>query len=396
MSVAWVGLGVSVIGGIASSNKQDKANQASADWSKQMYANSQNYFNQQAGLNEGFYAMGMDMLWSDRAHMTPSMASASMATAYEMEAYKAETYQAEMDGFLEAFKDASESADLSLDTFTRRYGQIMDNLEQSILDADRERFAASGRERLMLDADTMKKNLNNSIARAGLTRSGVTMEMQSRMDMDIARQAREIDVNSYAQAGQLQAAGTQALGGLTQLRESIAARGEAYDIGRGQGILQTNMFNAQQQQQGSQFNARQQQEASRVNAQNQTNVSMQNASNKTNVSLANAGARNQASMFNAGVDNSQKTSIANAYLGRAQSGYNAANSFYSGVGQQGASGVANTYNNMATGYGQDAAGYAKFGGYLMNNAMNGPSNYNGNSSAYNWYMGTTSNDGTKY
>jgi hypothetical protein len=414
------------------SNKQSQASQASVDWSKQMYGNSVNFFNSQQGRNEGLWSAGTNVLrrpaptvegsymegsYADVQYASAAMASASLAEAfmaesYDMEAFRAEAYRVEMDGFLASFKEATESADLSLDTFNRRYGAIMDNLQQAVLDVERERFASQGREQLMLDADNWKKNLDDSIAKAGLARSGVTLEMQQRMDMEIGRQARAVDVNSYAQSGQLQAQTVGALGGLTALRESIASRQEAIALGRGQGQLNASMQNAALKTQVSQQWAANQQQASMVNAQNKTNVSLANAQNKTNVSMHNsnmltnvslanaaaqtkvsmfnAGAYNQNSMFNASVDNAvsqfnasvdnsvnmfntsnainQQNALASAYLNRAQSGFNAESSFYSGVGQAGASGVGNAYSNQATAYGNAAAGWAQAAGYTFGKA----------------------------
>ena len=420
---------------IYNSNKQSQANQASVDWQKQMYANGVNYFQGQEGMNNAMWRSGIsalrrpvptvagsymtgsyaDVSYASASHATASLAESFDATAYDMEAFRAEAYRVEMDGFLASFKEASESADLSLDTFNRRYGQIMDNLQQSVLDVERERFAATGKEQLMLDADTYRKNLEDSIAKAGLARSGVSLEMQERLNMQIAQQGRNVEVNSYAQAGQLQAQTTGALSGLTALRESIASRQEAISLGRGQGQLNASMQNASlktqadmqwaaNQQQASMFNAQNQTNVSLANAQNKTNVSMHNSNMLTNVSLANAaadtqvsmfnaGAYNQNSMFNAGVDNqvsqynasvdnsvnmfntsnaiNRQNALAGAYLNRAQSGFNAQNSFYSGVGQSGATGVGTALNNQATQYGNAATGWAQAAGYTFGKAYDG-------------------------
>ena len=429
MSVAWVGVAASVGVGLYSSSKQSEANDASLDWSKQMYAQGVNYFEGQQAVNDQMWMQGIASLgsplpqltgsYADVSFASASSASASLATAaqaesYDMKAFKAEAYRVEMEGFLQSFKEASDSTDLSLDTFNRRYGQIMDNLEQAVLDVERERFAAQGREQLMVDADTMKSNLHNSIAKAGLTRSGITMEAEKRLQMEVSQQARAIDVNSYAQSGQLQAQTVNALGGLTALRENIASRGEAVALGKGQGMLAAAQQNSAQKTAVSQQWASLQTQASSQNAQNKTNVSLANAQMKTNVSMHNssmltnvsmanaqnatqvsmfnAGAANQNSQFNAGVDNSvnmfntgnainQQNALSAAYLGRAQSGYNAQNSFYSGVASSGASGVSTAYNNQATQYGQSATAWGQAAGYFYGQASGG-------TSPYQYYMGS--------
>lgn len=383
----------------SSSKSSDQAQQMSQDqlnWQMEQYGNSQTYLADLGVQGEAAWETGIAHLSSPleqmiaqnytAAHATASMATASMAQSYDMEAFKSEAFRVEMEGFLGAFKEASDSQEFSMEAFTRRYGNIMDNLEESILSVERSRFAASGREQLMVDADTMKANFRQALAQAGMTRSGVTVEAEKRMDMDIARQARAIDVNSYAQAGALQAQGVNSLNQVVGLGENIAARGEQIAQNKAHAMFQSASQNAAQktavsqqwaslQTQASAQNAQNATNVSMLNANNKTQVSMANASNATNVSMFNAGATNNASQFNASANNAasmynvsaanqQQQVLGGAYLSKWNAYKGAENSFYSGVQAPSWDNSINAANTASQNAASSAAGYAQAGGYI--------------------------------
>jgi len=387
MSVAWVAVGAAAVGTIYSSKQaskaSDKASQAAQQqlaWDKEQYNEAKTYLDREGRAANAMWSRGMNVLNRSPSLATASFGTASMATAYDaqsydMKAYQAKAFEAELDGFLQSFKEASETNDLSLSDFNRRYGNIMDNLETSILNVEQSRLSASGREQLMLDADTMKANFRQQMAKTGLTRSGITSEMEKRMAMDTQREARAIDVNSYAQSNQLQAQGTQALNSVFGIGQNIAMRDEMLSQNKASGLLAAAMQNSHLQTNVSQQNANLQTQASAQNAQNRTNVSLANAANKTNVSRTNATNATNVSMGNAanatnisaqnaGILNAQNQMLAQSYMNRYQMGKGSQNAFYSGVGAPDSANLINSYNQQAQQYNTDAAGYAKSAGYL--------------------------------
>ncbi len=378
MSTGWIAVGItaySAWNANNSANKAEDAADAQLAFEQEQYQVSVDYFTgQQAGVDDA-YNLGLQTLNHHTHQATASSASASfaqafMAESYDMEAFMAEAYKVELDAFIETFAQAEQMNHEAMDTFNRRYGLIMDNVKQGILDVSQERLAASGREQLALDAKTLGNNFDQEMAAKGMGRSGITVEMEGRMAMEVAKQARAIDVNSYAQAQGLQAQGIQSLNSMTGIEQDIAGRGEAIQNNLAQGYLNASMQDASLATNVSMQNANNLTQASQVNATNATNVSMTNASNATNVSMTNASNATQTSISNA--TNATNTSISNAQLASAQQlniasmyhdkwelGQNAVNSFYSG---QPGSGVSSALESQATQYQSDANGYAGVAG----------------------------------
>jgi len=354
---AVLGIGSMIIGGIGSANAASKQARAQANqlaWEKEQYQESKDWFTD--GAQEG-YDQAVDTLkFGAGGCAAAALATAYDAQSYDMKSFMSEAYKTELDGFIEAFKDAENMNNLSMDTFNRRYGQVMDNVRQSILDVSQERLAASGREQLSLDAKTLAQNFDQEMIRKNMNRSGISVEMENRMTMEVSKQARAIDVNSYAQANQMQAQGVQALNSMTAQEQQIAQRGENIQQNKAQGILNAKMQDANLLTQTSNSNAARQQQASQINATNRTNVSMTNASNRTNVSMTNATNKTNVAMNNARIASSKQLALANLYSSK----WNAANNFY--AGNPGA-GVSSAYGAQATAAGQDAAGWGSIAGW---------------------------------
>ncbi len=311
-----------------------------------------------------------------------TFAKAYLATSYDAKAFKATAYETQTQSFLGAIREAQESGAMSMEAFNRRYGNIMDNMERSIIEVSRERLAASGREQLMIDTGTLKANFRQEIAKAGLTRSGTSVAMEQRMAMETQKQARSIDVNSYGQALQLQSQGINSLTQMTGIRENIAARQENISQNKAHGLLsaamqdsnlqtQVSMQYAQNKTNVSQQNAAQKTQVSLQNAANKTNVSITNATNATNVSLQNAATATNVSMFNAGASNSANMFNASALNARTdqitQMDFNrwyaaesSKNTFYNGIATPSSTNLINATNaqTAANTAGWNAAGQA--------------------------------------
>ena len=375
-----IGLGAAVIGGIGSakaSKAQAKASAAQLGWEKQMYREGKAHFTGGQAMADASYAGALHQLaGSSPAYGVASCAAASLATAYDaksydMKAFMADSYQVELDGFIQSFKDAEDINNISMDTFSRRYGQIMDNVKQNILNVSQERLSATGREQLALDAKTLQQNFDHEMSAKGMGRSGITVESHARMQMEVNKQARAIDVNSYDQANQLQSMGVQTLNSMTQGEQSISQRAEQLYQNKAHGLLQagmqdanlktqTSLQNANNKTLASRTNAQSKTQVSLANAQNKTNVSMTNATNRTNVSINNSRNATNVSMANAGITNAKSMALANFHNSNWARQQNAQNSFYSG--NPGA-GVSAAYGQQASQAGQDAAGWGKVAGW---------------------------------
>ena len=370
MGVAVVA-GAVIAGGAAiyASNKASKSAKNQVNWEKQQYQQGKDYFTGLGANNEANFNMGLATLTggSGSAFGTSTgcsaaaLATAYDAKAYDMKAYMAESYQVELDGFIEAFKDAEDINDISMDTFSRRYGQIMDNVKQNIMNVSQERLAASGREQLAIDAKTLGDNFDMEMTKKGMGRSGIMVESKARMAMEVSKQGRQIDVNSYDQANQLQAMGVQTLNSMTAQEQQIAQRGEQIHQNKAHGLLQAASQDASLRTNVSLQNANNKTLASRTNATNRTNVSMTNASNRTNVSMTNATNSTNVSMNNARIASSKQLAVAGMYNSRYQSNQNAANSFYGG---NPGSGVSSAMGAQTAQHNADAAGYGKMAGSL--------------------------------
>ena len=363
MSASIVAAVVVAGAAVYSSNKASKSADAQVGWEKSQYAQGAAHFNNLGG--DSNFQMGINTLTGGAGSAfgtstgcsAAALATAYDAKAYDMKAYMADSYQVELDGFIEAFKDAEDINDISMDTFSRRYGQIMDNVKQNIMNVSQERLAASGREQLAIDAKTLGANFDQEMVRKGMGRSGITVESKARMAMEVSKQGRQIDVNSYDQANQLQAMGVQTLNSMTAQEQQIAQRGEQIHQNKAHGLLQAGMQDASLRTNVSLANANNQTLASRTNATNRTQVSMTNASNRTNVSMTNATNSTNVSMNNARIASSKQLAVANMY----NQAFQAKNSFYGG--NPGA-GVSSAMGAQTAGYNADAAGYGKMAGSL--------------------------------
>jgi len=378
---AVLGIGSMIIGGIGASNAASKQANAQANqlaWEQEQYQESKDWFTN--GAQEGFDKAVDTLKFGAGGCASAALATAYDAQSYDMKSFMSEAYKTELDGFVEAFKDAENMNNLSMDTFNRRYGQVMDNVRQSILDVSQERLAASGREQLALDAKTLSQNFDQEMARKGMNRSGMSVEMENRMAMEVSKQARAIDVNSYAQANQMQAQGVQALNSMTAQEQQIAQRGENLQQNKAQGILNAKMQDANLLTQTSNNNAARQQQASQVNATNRTNVSMTNASNRTNVSMTNATNKTNVAMNNARIASSKQLALAKMYSSK----WDNANAFY--AGNPGA-GVSSAYGAQATQAGQDAAGWGSVAGWGAEKAFDKFSSNTSSGSGTGWAAG---------
>jgi len=238
--------------------------------------------------------------------------------------------QSYYDDMMGNFNDMSINNEQAVSEFSRRYGPIMDNVKQGIMDVSQARLASGGREQLSMDMETLGKTFDNSMAKRGLARSGLSIEADQRMQAETAQQARAIDVNSYAQAQQLQGQGIQQLNSMNNIYSGL-----------------------QQQRQG---------------IMGQKGQAMQGIGN-TYGNISNSQFGRSASMFGRGFGavNTSYGNLANLWSQSGMNRINASNSFYSGVGQQGNANVANAYGNQATAYGSDAAGFGSFAGSLVAN-----------------------------
>ena len=365
MSMGWIGLGSAVIGAVGSANAanaQSKANANQIAWEQEQYQNAQDHFAGRGSAYDDAVATLGGSFGTSSGCSGAALAQAYDAKSYDMKAFMSEAYKVELDGFLEAFKDAETVNNWSMDKFSRRYGSIMDNVKQNILDVSQKRLAASGREQLALDAKTLGQNFDQEMVKKGMARSGMSVEMEGRMQMEVNKQARAIDVNSYDQANQLQAQGVQALNSMTGIEQQIMQRGEQMHQNKAQGLLQAGMQDASMLTNVSMQNAANRQDASKTNAVNRTNVSMNNANNRTNVSITNATNATNKSIAAAKNATSKALGLARIQADRAS----AADSFY--AGNPGA-GVSNAYGNQATAAGQDAAGWGKVAGWGMEKAF---------------------------
>ncbi len=379
---------IGVAGSVYSANKAGKASKAANQTAQQdlafqreRYGDAQRYMNNASRSGNMAFRAGMSNMMNNApgqitgSHATASMASASMATAsqgqhysgkhfdaqsvdarsFDMKSFDAEAknydaaqagYQeVDMSGFLESFKEAMADNTQGLEAFQRRYGPIMDNVAEGIIKVSQERLSAMGRQQLTADAETLRKNFQHQMGVSGLARSGITVEAESRMAMDTAEQARNIDLNSHAQSQQLQAQGVNTLNSMEGIQQGILGRREQIAMTRGQGQymgaaqdaqnatntshLNSQMTNAQRaywaqaQTQVNMQNANLQTQASSQNAAQKTQVNMQNANNRTNVNLSNAQSKTNVSMTNAA--SRTNVSMGNAQMRTSVSQGNAAN-----------------------------------------------------------------------
>ena len=364
MSVAAIGGAViGAAGAIYSSNKQAKANDKQLAHEKEKYDYSKGNLAKEAEWSDRFTDEAMKAF--GRANHTASFTKAVgiLGTATNAKSTDAKAVLADMDSFISKFKTALGDNTQAMQTFERRYGPIMDNVADGIMRVSQERLSASGREQLSLDRDTIMKDMDQRLATAGINRSGINVEMSDRMNMDFNKQSRKIDVDSYSQAGQLQAQGTQTLNSMYGIGENIRGRREQMNTMFGQGMLQGEMANSQVQTGVNVGNAQRQTQVDVGNAQRQTGMSQHNSQVQTSVSLANAGGANQNAMFNAGVANSQAGAIGNMLAGNASRRQNAWLAFNSGAAQS--NGVSNAYQNQADAAGKDAAGWGSFAGTML-------------------------------
>ena len=253
----------------------------------------------------------------------------SMASAH---AYTSEATEIDYSAFLASFQEAIGTNEQALTDFNRRYGPIMDNVADSIAAISADRIATQGREQLSLDAETVRNQFTEQMASAGIGRSGMSTEMEMRVQADIAQQARAIDVNSEQQASTLRNAGVQTLNSMENIQQGIFARGENLYQNQASGQLQGAI----------------------TDANNLTQVDMQNATNQTNVSMANANSANQGALA--------------AYSMRSSallSGLNSQNSFYANTQMPGTSGVSSAMNAETSNFNADAAGYMTTAGNLF-------------------------------
>ncbi len=281
------------------------------------------------------------------------------SNAYQMESadYKAradrslQTMENYYEGFLGNFQEMLGTNSMALMAFNSTYGPIMDNVREGIMATSSTQLAASGREQLSLDMETLGKTFDTSMAQRGMARSGLDIEADKRLASDTAQQARAIDVNSINQATQLQSQGIQNLNsmygigqGLQDQRMNILGqRGEGMQqIGNTYGNLASNFYNASTSLFGQGFN-------------NQLNA---------------------------------RTNIGNAYQSLGSQRLSQYDGFYSGIGASGASGVSNAYTNQSSLYsgqaaqaGRDASGYASAAGSALGNVDWSNFNYNSTSTA---------------
>ncbi len=369
MSTGWVIAGAAVVGAIGSYSSSKKASKSASkqlNWEKQMYTQSSNYLTgQMPGANVAFDSAIDTLKFGAGGCASAALATAYDAEAYDMKAFMATAYEVEMDGFIQAFKEAEDINSISMDTFNRRYGQIMDNVKQSILDVEQGRISAGGRQQLAIDATTLAQNFDQQMVKKGMSRTGISVEMEKRMAMETAKQARDIDTQSYEKANVLQSQGVNTLNSMTAARENIAARGEMIEQNKAHGILTAEMQDAALKTNVDMQNAQNKTLASQVNAQNRTNVSITNATNRTNVSMQNAANLTNASLTNAQIASNKQLSLANLYAQKWSTSQNAINSFYSG--QPGA-GVSSAYAAQTAQYSADAAGFATAAGWAAGKA----------------------------
>ncbi len=315
MSVAWVGLAVT-------------AGTALYNGSQASRASANNLGFQQGAYNDqmGFYQQSVD-------YFSPSQMQQEVARLqgglHSATGFAATAAKVDFGPFLKSFNEAIGTNGDALKTFERRYGPIMDNVVASIQDVSQARLATQGREQLAIDSQTLGSGLREQMASLGITRSGLSVEAERRLAVDTAKQARSIDVNSNAQALQLQAQGVNTLNSMENIRQNIYARKENIFQNRAQGQLQGAM----------------------TDANNKTRASIATAANRTTASIANA----------------------NAYNNIALSGFQAQNSFMANRAVPGTSGVGNAYNNQAAGYQSDANGAASLAGTIFANGSSGGS-----------------------
>lgn len=331
----------SVVGGVYSANKaSDSAasnlafNQDVFDMQMGYYDEARDYFTAPATYigedgNEYQYEDGRSKSLQSSMEIAGMLGAPAMTNAT---AYTSEAEEVDFSEFLLSFEEAINTNEQALTEFNRRYGSIMDNVADSISQISADKIAAQGREQLSLDAETIRNQFTEQMASSGIGRSGMSTEMEMRVQADVAEQARAIDVNSEFQANDLRNSGVQMLNSMEGLQQGIYQRGENIYQNQAAGQLQGAI----------------------TDANNLTQVNMQNAANKTNVSMANANAANQGALA--------------AYSMRSSallSGLNAQNSFYSNTAMPGTAGVNNASNVQTSNYNADAAGYMKTAGNLF-------------------------------
>ena len=453
MSVATVGAAVIGAGAaMYASNKASKAQGKASDaaaasaaedlaFQKSQYANAEAYMKGASGESQEQFAHGIKAISQSGGGYTASTidqsqlgkgafnsvttlapSTAHLATtapgiaapgiAAPAQVFTSDLALSDFDGFLESFKDAMGENSEALETFSRRYGNIMDNVSEGIMKVSQERLSASGREQLSLDADQMRRDITKRLNVANMNRSGINLELQDRMNMDVEKMARKVDVDSYGQAAGLQAQGTQTLNSMFGIGNQIQGRREGLNMTKGQGMLQNEQFNAQTGTRVNMYNASNQQQTNQYNAQQQQQNSQYNASNRQQIGMFNAQQNQQTSQYNAGVDNNTRqfnaqgnmvnsqynagahnnamlnnmqatnsarvfasqaqntmyTNAAQMYANRSQSRLTANNSFYGGVAMPDASNVINAHNSAADAAGKSAAGFASAAGNLAGKA----------------------------
>jgi len=380
-----IAIGAAVIGAgaaIYSSNKASKAQGKASDaaaasaaedlaFQKDKYGKAEEY------MKGAMYASGVEWVTAD-AHIglsgvgynpaTLDTANLAKSKAFLSKAETAQGVLSDFDGFLQSFKDAMGENSEAMETFSRRYGNIMDNVSDGIMKVSQERLSASGREQLSLDADQMRRDITQKLNVANMNRSGINLELQDRMNMDVEKMARKIDVDSYGQAQGLQAQGTQTLNSIYGIGNQIQGRREGLHMTKGQGMLQNEQFNAQTGTQVNMYNASNQQQANQFNAGQQQATSQWNAGQTNQAMSSNMQATNTARAFAAQAQNTMYANAAQMYANRSQSRLTANNSFYGGVAMPDASNVINAHNAAAASAGKSASGYAAVAGNLAGKA----------------------------
>ena len=353
-------IGAAVIGAagaVYSSNKASKsADKATAaageqlDWERDKHAQAEGVLSLENAFSQGHYQMAVGHV----EYGMGNLATAHLGTASESKSMDAKAVLADMDSFIDKFKEALGDNSEAMSTFERRYGPIMDNVADGIMNVSQERLSASGREQLSLDRNTIMKDMNQKLATSGITRSGINVEMSDRMNMDFAKQSRKIDVDSYSQAQGLQAQGAQTLNGMYGIGENIRGRREQINTVFGQGMLQGETANAQLATNTNVGNANRWTQNNQFNAAQKTSVSMQNAATQTNVSQVNAG-----------IKNNQGAALSNVHHGIAQRQHGAYLGFHSGVATPNAAPLVAAHQSQANAANADAAGWGQFAGSML-------------------------------
>ena len=303
----------------------------------------------------------MDLIGAPGAmvHGVAYNATASSGTASSGTASSATASEVDFTEFISMFDKAIGENNTALTEFNRRYGSIMDNVADSVASITAESIAVAGREQLSFDAGTIRNDFTQQLAASGMGLSGMSQEMEMRIQADMAVQARSIDVNAEYQANDLRNQGVQTLNSMENIQQGIYARSENLYQNEASGLLQGAITDANNLTNTSLTNATNSTNVSMANAANATNVSMANAQNATNVSIGNATNSTNVSMANATYDNNSTMAEYYTTAGAVTSSLAAQNSFYAGTSTPpSADGVSSAYDTQAASYQSDADGYA--------------------------------------